>query len=88
MDYKIFRTKKRDWTGLVWALNYGYKNRNIKEIGTKLYNEILEKLKKEKTDGVILNNEAGTIALDSKFIPFIFLSLTKKEQKLVERLTT
>ena len=84
MEYVTFKTKKRDWHGLVSVLNYG----GIREIGTKLYSEIMETIKKEKTDGVILDNVAGTIGLNSKFIPFLFSEMTKNEKDLINNSLT
>lgn len=79
-----FQTKKRDWYGLVSILNYGSNYSNVLEICKKLYEEIMERIKKRKTDGVIIeyNGEKlfGTIGLNNKFIPFQENKLTVNEK--------
>ena len=84
--FKIFKTKIRNWCELIRTLNYGKNHQNVKEIGEDFYKIIMEKLKKEKTDGVIINEIAGTIGLNSKFIPFIKSELTIKEREEIKKI--
>ena len=87
MKFNIFKTKKRNWFDLVRVLDYGANNNLLIEIGTEIYGHIMEKLKTDKTDGVvlILDNvkKYGTIGLHSKFIPFRQSLLTNSEQELI-----
>ena len=81
-EFKTFKTKKRNWSELVRSLNYGGKQK----ISTQFYQSILKKIKDDKTDGVIINYQLGTIGLHNYFIPFLYEKLNEIQKKIYERL--
>ena len=84
--YQTFKTKNRDRYLLCRCLNYWARNSNIIEIWKKLYDKIMLRIKKEKTDWVILNGIPWTIWLWTKFIPFKKDELTYEEINWINRL--
>ncbi len=80
--FKTCKTKKRTWNELVRCINY----HDRINIGNDLYLEIMEVIKKEKTDGVIIDYKLGTIANNQYFVSFIYSELTKTEKNIYDKL--
>jgi len=80
--FKTCKTKKRDWDELVRCINY----HDRIEVSNDLYLKIMEVIKEEKTDGVIIDYKLGTMANNKYFVSFMYSELTKKEKNIYDKL--